>query len=82
MSTNMTGFQFFFQNLCILVLWAKVASALEGLSSGCIVKSSYNVSTFCNVHSHASFLDIDKSTRAETCKKVERRKLETKLIQI
>ena len=33
MSTNMTGFRWFsevFRNLCILVLWTKVASALEG----------------------------------------------------
>ena len=32
MNTNMTGFRWFSKNLCILVLWAKVASALEGLS--------------------------------------------------
>ena len=39
MNTNMTGFKWFskifaqmvFKSLCILVLWAKVASALEGL---------------------------------------------------
>ena len=33
MNTNMTGFRLFFKILCILVLWTKVASALEGLSN-------------------------------------------------
>ena len=32
MNTNMTGFRYFSKNLCIIVLWMKVASALEGLS--------------------------------------------------
>ena len=32
MNTNMTGFRWFPKNLCVLVLWTKVASALEGLS--------------------------------------------------
>ena len=32
MNTKMTGFRCFFKNLCILVLYTKVASALEGLS--------------------------------------------------
>ena len=32
MNTNMTGFRWFSKNLCVLVLWAKVISALEGLS--------------------------------------------------
>ena len=31
MNTNMIGFRWFSKNLCILVLWMKVASALEGL---------------------------------------------------
>ena len=31
MNTNMTGFRCFSKNLCTLVLWTKVASALEGL---------------------------------------------------
>ena len=31
MSTNMTGFRWFSKNLCVLVLWTKVASALEGI---------------------------------------------------
>ena len=31
MNTNMTGFRWFSKNLCILVLWMKVASALESL---------------------------------------------------
>ena len=31
MNTNMTGFSFF-KNLCVMVLWTKVAPALEGLS--------------------------------------------------
>ena len=31
MNTNMTGFKWFFKKLCVLVLWMKVASALEGL---------------------------------------------------
>ena len=29
MNTNMTRFRGFFKNLCIIVLWMKVASALE-----------------------------------------------------
>ena len=33
MYTNMTGFRWFSKNLCILVLWTKVAWALKGLSS-------------------------------------------------
>ena len=32
MNTNMTGFRVFIKIVCILVLWTKVASALEGLS--------------------------------------------------
>ena len=32
MNTNMTGFRCFLKNLCIPVLWTKVASALEGLT--------------------------------------------------
>ena len=32
MNTNMIGFRWFFKNLCIFVLWKKLASALEGLS--------------------------------------------------
>ena len=31
MNTNMTGFGWLSKKLCILVLWMKVASALEGL---------------------------------------------------
>ena len=31
MNTNMTGFRWFSKDLCILVLWMKVALALEGL---------------------------------------------------
>ena len=31
MNTDMTGFRWFSKNLCILVLWMNVASALEGL---------------------------------------------------
>ena len=31
MNTNMAGFRWFLKNLCILVLWMKVALALEGL---------------------------------------------------
>ena len=31
MSTNMTGFGWFSKNLCVLVLWTKIAPALEGL---------------------------------------------------
>ena len=30
MNTNMTEFRYFSKNLCVLVLWTKVASALEG----------------------------------------------------
>ena len=36
MNTNMTGFRLFSKNLCILVLWAKEASALEGLKDRCL----------------------------------------------
>ena len=32
MNTNMTGIRWFRKILCILVLWAKVALALEGLT--------------------------------------------------
>ena len=31
MNTNMTGFRWFFENICVLVLWMKEASSLEGL---------------------------------------------------
>ena len=31
MNTKMTGLRCFFLNLCVLVLWMNVASALEGL---------------------------------------------------
>ena len=31
MNTNMTGFRWISRNLCIFVLWKKVALALEGL---------------------------------------------------
>ena len=40
MNTNMTGFKCFFKNLYVLVLWTKVASALQGLKEvfgGCLV---------------------------------------------
>ena len=30
MNTNMIGFRWFSKNLCVLVLWMKVASAFEG----------------------------------------------------
>ena len=33
MNTNVTGFQWFFENICVLVIWMKEASALEGLTS-------------------------------------------------
>ena len=33
MNTNMTGFRWFSKNLCIFVLWTKVAIALEGLNN-------------------------------------------------
>ena len=32
MNTNMTGFRWFSKKLNVLVLWMKVASALEGLT--------------------------------------------------
>ena len=32
MNTNMTGFKWFSKKYCVLVLWIKVASALEGLT--------------------------------------------------
>ena len=32
MDTKMAGFRTFFKNLRVLVLWTKVASALEGLN--------------------------------------------------
>ena len=32
MNTNMAGFRYVFRNLCVLVLWTKVASALEGIN--------------------------------------------------
>ena len=56
MNTSMTGFRWFFENLCILVLWTEVASALEGLGSlsnwrvhlpvsHCYPSSSFHTST-------------------------------------
>ena len=32
MNTNMTGLKKNFEETCVLVLWTKIASALEGLS--------------------------------------------------
>ena len=32
MNTNMTGLRWFFKNLCIHVLWKRVASTLEGFN--------------------------------------------------
>ena len=32
MLINITGFGYFSKNLCVLVLWTKVASSLEGLN--------------------------------------------------
>ena len=34
MDTNMTAFGWFFKDLCVIVPWGKVASALEGLNQG------------------------------------------------
>ena len=34
MNTNMTGFRWFFKDLCVLVIWTKVTSALEVLIKG------------------------------------------------
>ena len=52
MNTTMTEFRRFFKNLCILVLWTKVASALEGLTQLCLVmnseKGTRNSDTFEN----------------------------------
>ena len=31
MNTNITGFRWFSKSFCVLVLWTKVVSALEGL---------------------------------------------------
>ena len=47
MSTNMTGFGWFYKNLYICVLWTKEASALEGLISflGQITTLSENIAT-------------------------------------
>ena len=38
MNTNMTGFGWFSKNLCVLVRWMKVASALVGLIDLCRVR--------------------------------------------
>ena len=32
MNTNMTGFRWLSKDLCIIVIWTKVALALEGLN--------------------------------------------------
>ena len=40
-----------FKNLCFLVLWTKVASALEGLTSGSGVLSSIDVSIDLGINS-------------------------------
>ena len=42
MNTNMTRFRCFSENLCDIVLWTNVASALEGLK-GCGVLESLPV---------------------------------------
>ena len=47
MNTNMTGFRWFFQNICVLVLWAKVALALEGLNHSCLQGLSHDLETGC-----------------------------------
>ena len=36
MHTNMTGFRLFSKILCFLVLWMKIASALDGLTHLCL----------------------------------------------
>ena len=46
MNTNMTGFRCFSKNLCVLELWAKVASALEELIS--------TIARVCIVHNRQS----------------------------
>ena len=51
-STNMTGFKCL--NLCILVLWTKVALALEGISG---VMTSY-LTIFRNTVYHVNFVHI------------------------
>ena len=33
MNTNMTGFKCSFKNICILMLWTRVASVFDGLTS-------------------------------------------------
>ena len=38
----------FFKNVCVVVLWAKVASALEGLNN---MRLSYSILVFCIVFS-------------------------------
>ena len=38
----------FFKNLCVLLLWAKVASALEGLSGGSRESTAYLITLHNN----------------------------------
>ena len=43
MNTNTTGLKMVFKRLCVLVLWTKVASALEGLRVAQTCKESFFV---------------------------------------
>ena len=55
MSKNMTGLRLFSKNVCVHVLWMKVASALEGLSS----KSCGDVSL--QMHACIIIVEMDNS---------------------
>ena len=51
MNTNMTGLRRFSKRLCVLVLWTKVTSALEGLKISLMDKGKYQ-----------NFLDVQFNT--------------------
>ena len=61
MNTNMTRFRWFLENLCVLVLWTKVVSALEGLTY-LHLKNTHGPSIPSVTHE----IDIQKRFVAET----------------
>ena len=52
----------FFKNLCVLVLWTKAASALEGLNGNYNRKNEIKINTFLHL-----YLDISSSFNKRLC---------------
>ena len=59
MNTNVTGFSWFFEDLCVLVLWTKVGSASEGLK--CV---NYLLTEFLHTYEAAVYTGQVKSRLA------------------